>query len=223
MAEGKKVDPAKGHPQNTTKKKRYPHSALYAAAVVAYRALFATVFRGRIRGREHIPAGGPVILMCNHIHALDPFSLALCAPRRQVHYLAKRELFTFKLLAAILRELHAISVDRGQFDLAAMRECAAVLRAGEVLGIFPEGHRGDGAALGPLLSGAAVLALRSDAPVVPAFIGGRYSPFHGVKVAVGAPIPVDDLRAKGGREAADDFLDRVRAALEGLRAECGSM
>jgi len=161
--------------------------------------------------------------MSNHIHALDPFTLGLCASRRQVRFLAKKELFKHGWLAAILRQLHAISVDRGQFDLAAMRECAAVLRAGEALGVFPEGHRGDGKELGPLLSGAAVLALRSDAPVVPVYIRGKYGLFGGLQVEVGAPVEIDDLRAKGAdKEAADVFLGRMRAALEALCARGGA-
>jgi len=205
------------------KSKRYKNSAFYSAVLVIYRAFFLGLLWGRIRGREHIPQRGPVILMSNHIHALDPFTLGVCASRRQVRFLAKKELFKRRWLAAVLGKLHAISVNRGQFDLAAMRECAAVLRAGEVLGVFPEGHRGDGKALGLLLSGAAVLALRSDAPVVPVYIHGKYGLFRGPRVTLDAPVEIDDLRAKGAdKEAADVFLDRMRAALEALGARCGS-
>ena len=203
--------------------KRYKNSALYSAVLFLYRAFFFGLLWGRMRGRAHIPQSGPAILMSNHIHALDPFTLGLCASRRQVRFLAKKELFKHRWLAAILRQLHAISVDRGQFDLAAMRECAAVLRAGEALGVFPEGHRGDGKELGPLLSGAAVLALRSDAPVVPVYIRGKYGLFGGLQVEVGAPVEIDDLRAKGAdKEAADVFLGRMRAALEALCARGGA-
>ena len=203
--------------------KRYKKSMLYGLALVLYRVLFFGLFRGRAHGGEHVPQSGPVILMSNHIHALDPFTLGVCAPKRQVHFLAKKELFEHKWLAAILRKLHAISVGRGQFDLAAMRACAAVLRAGEALGVFPEGTRGDGKALGPLLSGAAVLALRSDAPVVPVYIHGKYGLFGGPRAEVGPPVAIDDLRARGAdKEVADVFLDRVRAALEELRAHCAS-
>ncbi|MCL2811931.1 MAG: 1-acyl-sn-glycerol-3-phosphate acyltransferase [Clostridia bacterium] len=200
--------------------KRYKNSALYSAVLVCYRIFFFGLLRGRIRGREHIPQSGPVILMSNHIHALDPFTLGLCAAKRQVRFLAKKELFRHKWLAAILGRLHAISVDRGQFDLAAMRECAAVLRAGEALGVFPEGTRGGGKVMGPLLSGAAVLALRSDAPVVPVRIQGKYRLFGGPQVALGTPVEINDLRAKGAdKEAADVFLGRMGAALEGLGAK----
>ena len=203
--------------KSNAQSKRYKNSALYSLALVLYRALFFGLFMGRVRGREHIPSQGPVILMSNHIHALDPFTLGLCAPGRQVRFLSKKELFKHRWLAAVLRRLHAISVGRGQFDLAAMRECAAVLRAGEALGIFPEGTRGDGRTLGRLLSGAAVLALRSDAPVAPVYIRGRYGLFRRPAAEVGAPVEIADLRAKGAdKEAADIFLGRVRAALETL-------
>ena len=207
-------------PKSQIPPKRYKNSALYSLALVLYHALFFGLLRGRIHGREHIPQTGPVILMSNHIHALDPFTLGLCASRRQVRFLAKKELFKHRWLAAILRKLHAISVDRGQFDLAAMRECAAVLRAGEALGVFPEGTRGDGKTLGPLLSGAAVLALRSDAPVVPVYIRGKYGLLGGLRVKLGAPVEIDDLREKGAdKEAAEVFLGRMGAALERLDAK----
>lgn len=198
--------------------KRYSHSVLYSVALFLYRVLFFGIFLGKVNGREHVPAGGSLVFMCNHIHALDPFTMGICVPKRQTHFLGKKELFKLPFFAKILRSMHVISVDRGQFDLAAMRECSAVLRAGEVLGIFPEGHRGDGKELGPLLSGAAVLALRSDAPVVPVFIMGKYRPFGGLRAMIGAPIEIDDLRAKGAdKEAADIFLQRMRSALDALR------
>jgi 1-acyl-sn-glycerol-3-phosphate acyltransferase len=200
--------------------KRYKNSAFYSVVLALYRAFFFGLLRGRVRTGEHIPQSGPVILMSNHVSALDPFTLGLCASGRQVHFLAKKELFKHGWLAAILHRLHAISVGRGQFDLAAMRECAAVLRAGEALGVFPEGTRGDGRTLGPLLSGAAVLALRSNAPVVPVYIRGRYGLFQRPRAEVGAPVEIDDLRSKGAdKEAAAVFLGRMRAALEALGAK----
>ncbi len=201
--------------------KQYKKSWLYAFALVLYRALFYVFLGGRIRGQENVPASGALVLMCNHIHALDPFTMAICAPRRQPHFMGKKELFRNKLLDKLFRKLHAFPVDRGQSDLAAMREGMAVLRAGEVLGIFPEGTRGDGEHLGELLSGAALLALRSAAAVSPLYIYGKYRLFGRLRVAVGKPIDVADLRANGvDKEGADAFSGRVRAALEELREEC---
>lgn len=206
--------------KSQTPPKRYKSSALYRVVLVLYRAYFFGLLWGRVRVRERIPQNGPVILMSNHVHALDPFTLGLCAPGRQVHFLAKQELFKHGWLAAILRWLHVIPVGRGKFDLAAMRECSAVLRAGEALGIFPEGTRGDGKTLLPLLSGAAVLALRSDAPVVPVYIHGRFGLLQRPRAVVGTPVEIDDLRAKGAdKEDADVFLERMRAALEALGAQ----
>jgi len=123
-----------------TPPKRRKNSALYSAVLALYRAFFFGLLWGRVRVRERVPQSGPVILMSNHIHAFDPFTLGLCASGRQVRFLAKKELFKHGWLAAILRRLHAISVDRGQFDLAAMRECAAVLRPVRRWASFRKGH-----------------------------------------------------------------------------------
>jgi 1-acyl-sn-glycerol-3-phosphate acyltransferase len=200
--------------------KRYGKSALYGVALALYRLLFFGLLRGRVRGREHIPPNGPLVLMCNHIHALDPCTLGVCMPRIQIHFLAKEEAFKHKLMAWALRRVHAIQVARGRFDMTAMRESLKVLGAGEVLGIFPEGHRGDGKELQPLQSGAALLALRSGAPVTPVFIGGRYRLFEGPRVLIGPPIQTEDLRAAGiDKDAAETFSGRIRDALEALRVE----
>ncbi len=195
-------------------------SWLYAAVLVVYRWVFRLLYGGRIIGQQKIPDKGPVVLMCNHIHGLDPFTLASCAPKRQAHYMAKVELFKNKLLAAILRTLHAFPVGRGQFDLTAMREARTVLDQDQVLGIFPEGHRFTDGQLGPLQSGAAVLALKCDAVVIPVAIEGTYKLFGKPQVIVGDPIQMDDLREQGAnKETCDVCIDRMRGAIQGLLNE----
>ena len=203
------------------KKKSNPYySILYMMVLGVYRLVFFLLLGGRVRMLAEIPPAGPVLLMSNHIHALDPFSLALCSPKRQIHFLAKKELFQYKWLATILRELHAIPICRGQYDLPAVRKCMKLLQAGEVLGVFPEGTRGDGKQLQHLQSGAAILALRSNATVIPVFIHGKYRLFRGPHIFTGLPIIIDDLRAEdAGRDVAGEFMKRVQAALETLCTE----
>lgn len=127
----------------------------------------------RLHGTAHLPATGPVILASNHIGFLDGPLLAAFAPR-PVHALAKRELFAGPL-SSFLRAAGQIPVDRMHPDPAAVRSCLAVLERGGVVGIFPEGARGDGE-LHQIHGGAAYLALVTGAPVVPVTLFGTREP-----------------------------------------------
>ncbi|HSX66189.1 lysophospholipid acyltransferase family protein [Nocardioides sp.] len=130
----------------------------------------------RLHGAERVPTAGPVILASNHIGFLDGPLLAAFAPR-PVHALAKRELFAGPL-SPFLRAAGQIPVDRMHPDPAAVRSCLAVLDRGGVVGIFPEGIRGDGE-LERIHGGAAYLALVTGAPVVPVTLFGTREPGAG--------------------------------------------
>lgn len=192
---------------------------LYQVAVVLYRLVFSLYFGGKVVLREVIPESGGFVLMGNHIHFLDPFTMGLAAPGRELFYMGKAELFRNKLLAKLLRYLHAFPVGRGQMDLSAMRTAMKILKEGDGLGIFPEGSRSRDGNIGPLHSGAAVLALKCNVPIIPVFISGRYR-FRGkLRVVIGDPIVIDDLREQGADKAASDaFLLRMQEAFEMLRA-----
>lgn len=169
------------------------------------------VWRLRAFDAWRVPSTGPVILAVNHSHNVDGPVLAAMAPR-PVHFLVKREAFVWPL-GVFLRGIGQLPVDRGRPDRAAVTAALAVLRAGGVLGIFPEGTRtnGDFAAI---RSGLAYFALRSGAPVVPvAMLGSgdrrgrviRALPPQRARIdaVFGAPFTVP---AGGGR--------RTRAALD---------
>ncbi len=123
----------------------------------------------RVHGAGNVPASGPVILASNHIGLLDGPLLAAFAPR-PVHALAKRELFAGKG-GAFLRAAGQIPVDRLHPDPAALRSCLEVLAIGGVVGIYPEGERGNGEH-DAHRGGAAYLALVTGAPVVPVTMFG---------------------------------------------------
>lgn len=145
-------------------------------------------------GAERIPARGGAILVANHESIWDPFVLGV-ATSREIHYMAKAELFKSRPLAAALRSLNAFPVDRGSGDHAAIGEAARLLERGELLGIFPQGtskpERQNG-----WHRGAARLALVTGAPVVPVRLTGtRPLPWRTrIRIAVGEPIVVDRSR-----------------------------
>ena len=202
-------------------RKMHRFSALYALLFALYSVIFYVFLLSRIRGKRNVPREGGLVLMCNHIHWIDPLTLALCVPRRQVHFMGKVELFQGKVLGSLLRSAHAFPVGRGQFDMMAIREAMAVLRAQCTLGIFPEGTRYPADEIGPLHSGASVLALKSNVPVVPVYVHRPHRWYWGVRVQVGMPIAIDDLRAAGAdKQSVDVLTARIREALEALRAKC---
>jgi len=179
-----------------------------------FRGLSTRLYRVRITGAERMPAVGPAILVANHESMFDPWLLALATPR-PVHYMAKSELWKIPPLRWALDGFGAFAVERGAGDGAAMSRAATLLRAGEVIGVFPQGtskqlpgrvfHRG-----------AARLALATGAPIVPVrLVGTRGFPHPGRRptaVHVGEPIVVEP--AKPTVAAARELTARIAQALE---------
>ena len=199
---------------------RPKRTLLYSSAMALYALLARLVFRMRFIGREHIPQAGSYIIMANHVCLLDPLTLAMCDRSREIHFMGKKELFRNRFLAWLWRQAHAFPVDRGKMDMAAIRTAMGVLRSGETLGIFPEGTRSRTGEMGPLLSGASMLAMRGRVPVVPVYIAGRYRPFGKMTVVIGAPVPFDDLLAEGvNKETCDRFTARMQDTFVRLRAQ----
>jgi len=161
---------------------------------VGFRELLRRVYRIEVVGAERIPASGPVILAANHESIWDPFILGVATPR-EIHYMAKAELFASRPLAAVMRSLNAFPVERGGGDQAAMSEAGRLLAGGAVLGIFPQGTSKPERQIG-WHRGAARLALASGAPLVPVRLNGtRGLPLPSrVRIVVGEPIAVEPGR-----------------------------
>lgn len=122
------------------------------------------IWRVRVYGTEHVPRDDAVLIAANHSGILDgPILFGTCP--RPVHSLTKEEMF-FWPLGNVLTGVGQISVVRTELDVPALRACLGVLRDGRVLGIYPEGSRGDGDFVA-IKGGVAWLALRTGAPIVP--------------------------------------------------------
>src|SRR4051795_8532103 len=104
--------------------------------------------RLEVTGLEHLPATGPVLLAGNHDSYWDPISIGMAArPVRQIHALAKKELWSFPGLGPVLDGMGQIPIDRGKGDAGALDKAVERLREGACIGIFLEGTRSLGRTL----------------------------------------------------------------------------
>ncbi|KUH37260.1 lysophospholipid acyltransferase family protein [Streptomyces changanensis] len=187
----------------------------------------------RVLGAWRVPAAGPVILAVNHAHALDGPMLMGTAPR-PVHFLIKQEAFVGPL-GPFLERIGQLKVDRSSADRTAITGALDVLAAGGVLGIFPEGTRGEGD-FASLRAGLAYFAVRSGAPIVPVAVLGSSErrgrlvkglpPLRGrVDVVFGDPFEAGDGSGRRTRRALDEatvrIQERLTAHLENARRLTG--
>lgn len=188
---------------------------LYWVACSVFRVLMSVAFRVRVEGIENIPAGGAAIICSNHVSWWDPPLIAVAATRK-VHFMAKEELFKYPILGFIMPRVRAFPVRRGRSDRSAIRRAVGVLESGGVLGLFPEGTRQTSGRLADFTNGAAYLAMKSGAPIVPAAVRGDYRLFSEVFVRFGKPVHHEEvaLEEPGGRHRAlSDLTHRLRDAI----------
>ena len=147
-------------------------------------------FRIEIYGKENIPMSGRLILCSNHHSNWDPVTLAVFFPR-QVHWMAKKELFENKIFAKLLFSLGVFPVDREGNDLTAIKKSLRILKEERVLGIFPEGTRVKYFNDDFIKSGLALIAVKSQSPVLPVYSEGNYKLFSKIKIIIGQPIYIE--------------------------------
>jgi CMP/dCMP kinase len=125
----------------------------------------------RIEGMEHVPATGAVILAANHASNADGILVGawvtMFLRRRRIHWLGKRELFSWPVFGWICAHGGVHPVDRSTADVEAYRLATRILERGYVLLIFPEGTRSPTGALQQAKDGMAQLALRTGATILP--------------------------------------------------------
>lgn len=169
--------------------------SFYRFARGVVKVALTPLYRVSVSGKEHIPETGGVLLCSNHISELDPPVVGMTCPR-DVHFIAKEELFNVPVLKSLLPHINAIPIKRGMSDRNALRKGLGVLKDGHVLGLFPEGTRSKTGELGEGLAGAGFFALRTDAKVVPCAVIGTYKPFSKTKVIYGPPIDMTEYRSQ---------------------------
>ncbi|MGM0370449.1 MAG: lysophospholipid acyltransferase family protein [Bacillota bacterium] len=152
---------------------------------------FKVFLRSKVRGVENIPQTGPLIVVANHVSNFDPPVLG-AALNREIHYMAKSELFENFFLEKIMRTYGAFPVKRGRPDTKAIKEALRLIDEDEVLGIFPEGTRSKTGKLGRAKLGSVLLATKSKAPLLPVGLKTRQPFKKGVEVNIGQSFSLDD-------------------------------
>lgn len=187
--------------------------------------LIRLLFKLQVHGRENLPAkAGGVIIACNHLHAIDPGFLVAATGLRW-RFMAKEELFGSAVMRWLCTHFNAFPVRRGVVvDRSAIDFAAAVLRDGRAgLGIFPEGTRSVDGKLLPGKHGAAVLARKTGADVLPCSLywEGKLRRGTRVTVRIGEVIPCAQLgmgQAPNKREN-KAATAKIMAAIERLWAQ----
>ena len=180
---------------------------LYRFLRIIVRAFVIPICLPKVSGREHIPASGPVMVCSNHVSDFDPI-IQGCVFRRSVRFMGKQELFGIKWFAAIIKSLGAFPVSRGGNDISAVRKSLEILKNDEVLVIFPQGHRYKHDDNRAIETGAALIALRSKAAVVPVHMT-RFRLFRRMRISIGAPVALNDLMGKYDAESLKEATARI--------------
>ncbi|MBD2869634.1 lysophospholipid acyltransferase family protein [Paenibacillus arenilitoris] len=186
---------------------------LYVLFRFLLRCIYTLLFRLEAIGTENIPANGPVILASNHLSNFDPPTVGVKVERK-VHFMAKEELFNIPVFGSLIRAFGAFPVKRGGVSKDAIKSAIALLKEGRMMGIFPEGSRNNQS--GAAKKGAAMIAVRSGAAVVPVAIVGRYKPFSKIKVCYGEPIDLTAIIEQSSPDMLDQVTDAIMARIRAL-------
>lgn len=181
------------------------------------------VLRPIVRGRRNLRVKGKAIFVCNHRSMLDPVVIALISPR-VVHFMAKKELFSTALGRLFFRAVFVLPVNRKNVDLVSLKESLRVLNKGKVFGIFPEGKRAVTDSLDEFERGAAFLAIRSGAPVIPLYIRHNSYKTYRPVIMVGKAIDISHIVATSNKSTLIDVVtDEIADAVDALRVELEEM
>ena len=174
---------------------------------------------------QRIPRTGPAILVCNHVSGLDPM-LIQSACSRLIIWMMAREYYEVPSLNWLYKLVEAIPVDRTGRDLAATRAALRALNQGRVVGIFPEGRIETDQNLLPFQTGVALMAIKTEVPVFPAYLDGTQrgkemvdAVAHPNRAAICFGPPVDFRRDSTSKMALEHATERIKNAVWSLRQE----
>lgn len=197
----------------------------YRISHIVVRGFFRLFFGLRIVGEDNLRFRENFIFASNHISYFDP-PVVGCALRQEVSFVAKKELFSNRLLAWLIRRYHAIPVDRSEIDKTTMKRMMKKLKDGESILMFPEGTRSKNGSLGRFKTGLGFLSQQSNVSIVPVHVAGTvamrdcFLRRRKLEVRIGAPIRVGKVNET--RDKKRDYAtlsSMVRSSMEMLKHE----
>lgn len=197
-----------------TAQNREPFSSLVLYHLLKWSIIspiFHTYFRGRIYDADKIPQSGSYIIVSNHASNLDPPILGI-AVRRPISFMTKEELFVVPVLKQIITLYGGYPVKRDAIDLAAIRSAIKYLDRGFLAGIFLEGTRTPDGKINEPKLGAALIAAKTQTPLIPASIWGtdkissKSNLFpQAIAIRFGDVIPPPKSKKKADLQAVTDY------------------
>ena len=192
---------------------------LWLSRIFAYIPL-SIVHPTSVRGKKNLPKG-KAILACNHLSNWD-VPLYYLHTRQHLKILAKKELFKKGLAGWYLKHMGGIPIDRDGNDIGAIKESMKVLKANKKLFVFPEGTRlqNDDDILGELKSGMALIAIKTQTPIVPIWNVRRPKAFRKSVFVIGKPFELDQFYGqKMNEETLAKANEIVKEKMLALREE----
>jgi 1-acyl-sn-glycerol-3-phosphate acyltransferase len=199
------------------------HWVYYFGRIIIRIAVFPFA-RWEVKGKENLPAKGPLLIVANHLYLGDPPILAASLPLRTV-FMAKEEVFRDAWSRFWVQNFGAFPVRRGGLDREAIRRAEAWLKDGVSVIMFPEGERSRSEKLKTALDGAALIASRMDVPILPVGIAGTEKlkklrlrwPRPKITITIGSPfrLPPGDgnLTKEARRRLTDEIMGHIAALL----------
>jgi 1-acyl-sn-glycerol-3-phosphate acyltransferase len=196
---------------------------IYYGGRVFTRAALTLFTRFQIRGRENIPKRGPLMVVANHLALADPPILGVSISRKAM-FMAKEELFRSAVPGYVIRSYGAFPVRRSGLNRDALRRAQDLFERDMALVIFPEGRRSLGRQLESAFSGAAMLAMRYQVPVLPVGIHGTehiggatwWLRRPRIRVNIGSPFMLPAASGKVTRAELVEHTHRIMAHIAGL-------
>lgn len=176
--------------------------------------------RMKVFGLDNVPKRGGALIICNHLGWFDPILLVAASPR-PILWMAKSEFVKYPIVRWLAMQAGAFPVRRGQPDRQALRHAQTLLDDGMLVGMFPEGTRSKTGGLIEPFGGASLVALRSNAPIIPcALIGTEGLPLSGSKplrrrrypkiaALFGEPFVLEHVAPDGTKRSLDDLTDAM--------------
>ena len=198
-------------------------SAIYHFGKALGRFCFNTFGRLEVTGKESVPPYGPLLVVANHLSFNDP-PVLVCSMPRTLSFIGKQELFANPVGNFTMRSFNVHPYDRSGLGVDAIRLALRLLDQDRVVVIFPEGHRSPDHTLQQGMPGAAYIALKSQAPVLPIGITGTEKisvwripvPLTTFRVNIGQPFTLPNLEGTPSKEVLDSMRDMVMSRIAAL-------